>query len=82
MTASPSRLVSLRLRLLAATDAAHVDALLDEWLDYRDQATEWDAQLWQLGDVERRTRRDRHELTRRALMAGGPPPMDHEGTTL
>lgn len=78
--ASPKAFEALAVRLRNARDAATVDMLLDRWLDYRDRATEWDARLWGLDRLDRKSERDRLELIRRARLYVGPPPMDQEGT--
>lgn len=81
MPAHPKAFASLAVRLAATADPATVDLLLDQWLDYRDYATEWDAGQWGF-QPDRWCARERAELIRRARLHVGPPPMDHEGTTL
>ncbi|MEU5976322.1 hypothetical protein [Streptomyces sp. NPDC047315] len=46
MPAHPNHYQRLATELATATRPARRDELLDEWLDWRDLATEWDAQLW------------------------------------
>jgi hypothetical protein len=53
--------------------------LLDQWLDYRDRATEWDAKQWGFKDPDRWCEAERAERSRRARLYVGPPPMDQEG---
>jgi hypothetical protein len=50
---------------------AKVDAVLDEYLRYRDYATEWDADQWGL-DPDRWMEAERAEMCRRL---GNPRPM-------
>ncbi|MFF4791882.1 hypothetical protein ACFY2M_19435 [Streptomyces sp. NPDC001276] len=48
MPAHPRAFQRLANQLAATTDPAKRDVLLDEWLDVRDRATEWDADQWGL----------------------------------
>lgn len=81
MPASQAAFEGLAARLRLAADPGSVDLLLDQWLDYRDRATEWDAAQWGF-DPDRWFERERVELNRRARLYVGPPPMDHEGERL
>ncbi|MGA5489587.1 hypothetical protein ACPCK1_17745 [Streptomyces pseudogriseolus] len=81
MPASQKAFEALAVRLRYAKGADAVDDLLDRWIDYRDRATEWDAARWGF-DPDRWCQRDRAELSRRARLYVGPPPMDHEGERL
>ncbi|WP_399142210.1 hypothetical protein Q3A86_33235 [Streptomyces sp. NBUA17] len=81
MPAPEGAFAALAARLRAATTAETVDMLLDRWIDYRDYATEWDADQWGF-DSDRWFEHERAELSRRARQHVGPPPMDQEGTTL
>lgn len=60
MPAHPDCFEHLRRDLIAAAAArnwARCDALLDKWLRFRDLATEWDAEQWNLRDVDQECRR-------------------------
>lgn len=46
MAASERAFEHLRTRLRGASDRPMQDEILDLWLDFRDLATEWDAQQW------------------------------------
>lgn len=81
MPADPKAFEALAVRLRFASDPGSVDMLLDQWLAYRDQATEWDARRWGF-DPCRWCHPERAELIRRARLYVGPPPMDHEGERL
>lgn len=48
MPAHPAAFAHLADRLRSATDPGARDELLDTWLQYRDHATEWDADQWGL----------------------------------
>jgi hypothetical protein len=77
--ASPRAFEVLAERIMRTSDPATVDMLLDQWLDYRDRATEWDAARWGF-DPSRWFEAERAELNRRARMGAGSHPMDQEGT--
>lgn len=47
----------LAVRLLSYDgDRARQDQVLDQWIDYRDRATEWDAAHWGLTDLDEKFR--------------------------
>ena len=46
MPGHPRAFQCIARELAAATNSDRRDELLDEWLDYRDRATEWDADRW------------------------------------
>lgn len=48
MPAHPAAYARLANRLRETTEPATRDQLLDQWLDYRDHATDWDADQWGL----------------------------------
>lgn len=64
-------------RIRRTADPATVDMLLDQWLDYRDRATEWDAARWGF-DPDRWFEAERAELNRRARMGVGRRPMNEQ----
>ncbi len=51
MSAAPEAFAQLAEQLRQETDRATQDRYLDLWIDYRDRATEWDAEQWGLSDV-------------------------------
>ena len=65
MPAHPRAFQRLAEDLTASTDPGKRDELLDEWLDYRDRATEWDADQWNLGP-DLWCLEERDEMERRA----------------
>ncbi|MCX4705672.1 hypothetical protein [Streptomyces sp. NBC_01373] len=79
MPASPRAFEVLAERIRRTSDPATVDMLLDQWLAYRDRATEWDAARWGF-DPHRWFEVERAELARRARMGVGSRPIDQEGT--
>lgn len=46
MPASEVAFEYLANRIRETSDRAKQDGLLDIWIDYRDRATEWDAEQW------------------------------------
>lgn len=46
MPAHPKFFAQLANQISDATDRARRDELLDQWIDVRDRATEWDADQW------------------------------------
>jgi hypothetical protein len=70
MPASPEAFRTLAIHIKAADGNRRLqDGLLDLWLEYRDLATEWDADRWGL-------KPDRWMLQERALM--NQMPLDAE----
>jgi hypothetical protein len=69
MPASPGVFKTLGLHIKAAKDRRLQDSLLDMWLEYRDLATEWDADQWGFNP-------DRWMRQERALM--NQTPLDNE----
>jgi len=75
MPAAPKAFERLASELTLATNPVRRDELLDEWLDYRDCATEWDAQQWGF-DPDRWEERLRIQMERRARDVDGVAPRD------
>lgn len=67
MPCHPKALARLADRM-AAAPREHVDHYLDQWLDYTQRATEWDADLWGF-DPTRWMAAERAEMDRRAETA-------------
>lgn len=65
MPAHPRAFWRLAEELASATDPGRRDELLDEWIDYRDRATEWDADRWGL-NPDFWCLKERDEMDRRA----------------
>ncbi|MFI6465696.1 hypothetical protein [Streptomyces sp. NPDC050538] len=62
-------------RIAAAATPEVRDVLLDQWLDYRDRATEWDARRWGF-DPDRWLEKERAELSRRSRFGRGDVQLD------
>ncbi|MEW1630790.1 hypothetical protein AB0387_25950 [Streptomyces sp. NPDC089173] len=69
MPAHPKAFQRIADQLATTTDPDRRNELLDEWLDYRDQATEWDARRWGF-DPDRWCEIERAAMQRRADTEG------------
>ncbi|MFD6415972.1 hypothetical protein [Streptomyces sp. NPDC060194] len=65
MSAGKGAFRRLAAELAAATTPARRDELLDEWVDYRDRATEYDADQWGF-NTDLWCAKERAEMDRRA----------------
>ncbi|MFI9012615.1 hypothetical protein ACIGZI_01115 [Streptomyces griseus] len=69
MPAHPKAFQRIADQLATTTDPDHRNELLDQWLDIRDQATEWDARRWGF-DPDRWCEIERAAMQRRAATEG------------
>jgi hypothetical protein len=63
MPASPEAFDVLASHIKGTTNRRLQDGLLDIWIDYRDRATEWDADKW--GFTRKWMRAELQEMNRR-----------------
>lgn len=71
MSAHPDAFKKLSKDISRTKDRKIHDELLDRWLDYRDRATEWDAQNWGF-DPDTWMAKERAELVKRVMPSQSP----------
>lgn len=75
MPAHPRAYALIAERLATETDPEQRDTLLDLWLTYDQQATDWDAQMWGFDPCTWQARR-LTELRQRARSSADVVPLD------
>lgn len=66
MSAHPDAFARLAERIRRTENMSVIDSLLDQWLVYKNLATDWDAQQWGF-DSQRWMRKERAELAKRVV---------------